>query len=541
MPSNGFSQTRIRAPFLSTRFCNHKENGGLPEKEQIFSFQAMTEEKPPSGDLEHTGPGSPHLETVLSEKASGLDSAKATHLHRKAEFPDPSPKLIVAPCLSQPEPKPKTNKILLFCTAISICAVPLGWDMGSTGNLVDLPSFRARYTIPNSKIGIFVSLFNAGCIFGSLAVGQVNCRLFGFVKMFQCLWSTYFVGTVMQFIACFLGEKGLYLLLAGRFACGTAAGGMNVFGPVYICQVVLLAKIRNEGCLAIFGCVVCGTIFAANVVFAVLTYIPGDGGIICFSIQLSLAVAAGLLSFLLPDAPQYYLTSGKHAQFRPFLEKIMDGVTDELEFELSLQSLKETPLEAPVNVERKENKLKPTVKCCLLGVFQQMIGISFFFYYGKLFFEDIIKTPVPNMPMMLMSFVNLVGAFYVGYLFRRWRGKTVLAGGLVVLLCLLGIFTPLATVPKSPKIGVTVVMFVSVCGFIFVFSCTWGGGVGIMNQSMSKGDAVVISTAVLANWVMNTIVLLVTPVVTDKMGATVGYVFMGGGGFLALFVGIFLE
>lgn len=453
----------------------------------------------------------------------------------------------------KPELKVRWKHVFFVCLGISVCAVPVGWDIGTTGSLVDLPSFRAIYTIPSGLIGLFVSVFNAGCAAGSICIGRINHRRYGYIRTLQGCWAVYFIGVVVQLCAGFLRRRGLWMLASGRLVCGCAAGAMNAFGPTFIHQLVLVLPGRNEGFLAVFGCSTCGTILIGNLVFMAMGHGSGevDEKMACFGVQAGLCGVAGLISLFLPDTPGFYLASGQQQRFKPVLQKMLSGADDEVAFAATLQSLQvgesqggesgdngeDNGEDGGANGDRGANRGAngATARCCMLAVFQQLIGINFFLYYGKPLFAGVLTPRVHNLPMVVMSTLNATGSVCAGYIFRRWRGKNVLMVGLGILLALLAIFTPLGASPSRTTVA-AVVMFVSVCGFILVFSCTWGGGVGIMNQTWACGDASIVSIAVLTGWVINTVVLLVTPIAVDRIGINVSYIFMCGCAILGILV-----
>lgn len=416
-----------------------------------------------------------------------------------------------------PQIQTRTVALALYTGVIALCAFPLGWDVGTTGNLVDLPFFRATFTVSSALIGLVIATLIVGCVFGCFVLSKVNLRVLGYLWVFRVAVGVYLVGSLIQSMALFW-TGNLWMFLAGRFVSGISCGSLCVIGPVFISHVAGILS-GKERFLAVFQVVVCVSILAGNVLFWSIQIRVERW---CYVIQVLFSVVTLILLIWLPESPQHLLVTSQFTRLKPTLLKLFHEIEDDQTLHLVLQLLPRIPLQLPPDsLDISENRRK-VVLCCLVMVFQQLTGINFFFYYGKIIFNSVLAGQ-GNLPLVLMSTFNVVGALASTYLIGVLGSKKLLLLGLAILSTLLLVFSTLGVAADPERSGYA--MIAVVCMFILTFALTWGPCAGILNNQLSNDDENILSWAALTSWAINFVILTVTPPLIDLISYAVGFVF----------------
>lgn len=426
------------------------------------------------------------------------------------------------------------RRLFVYVFIVGMLAFPLGWDVGTLGNLVDLPSFRARYQVPSHWVGLVLATFNLGCVAGCVALAATRfSQKIGCLASFRACFAVYLASACIL-MGALVPASGLWVLLVGRFVAGTACGLLCAVAPVYVSHLCTLVP-GDERLLSMHPVMVCGSILAGNLVFAAG---PLRAEIVVPSVQVGVAVAALVALVFLPSSPRDTLHDVQ--LLRPALRKLLRSAELDPVFPVALALLKKAPLEAAL---RATGRARVMAVCVLLLVFQQFTGINFFFYYGRVLFDSVVRGEIArNYSLVLLSLTNLVGAVASSVTLVFWGTRPLLLAGLVLLELLLIAFSTLgiaASDQQSPTAGYA--MLLCACGFILTFATTWGPCVNIAATQISEACPEVFSCGVTCGWLANLAVLTVTPVLIDHISYAVGYIFAVFTACLGIFVWWFLP
>lgn len=410
-------------------------------------------------------------------------------------------------------PLPRYGNYLLICGAAALCGFALGWDVGTAGNFVESPWFKAAYHVPPRLVGLVIATINIGCVCGC-GVHAVAKRFLTSCKHLYVLFAVInLVGAALMALSCSF-SPGLWVYIVARFITGMAMGAFCVVGPVLIGQYASLLKKNREFLLLLFSLVVCVLVILGNTYFAArgpaeLIYVP----------QLCMALVLVVVLVCLPELPQGCIKNGK--QF-----KVVENIGYFMRMEPSqscdmvLEVLNTAPLDLPRTEKQQREWRKTTVWCCLVMVFQQLTGVNFFFYYGKSLFAGI--GGFPNMPLVIMSLCNLGGTLVGCTIVALVGARRLLLCGLVLLASMLVAFSTMGLCGVK---GMPMVLIV--CVYIVFFASTWGPCAGVLNSQLAQNDAGAISWAIFTNWTVNAAVLTSTPPLIAAMGLALGFVFAG--------------
>ncbi|CCH41377.1 Hexose transporter 2 [Wickerhamomyces ciferrii] len=439
------------------------------------------------------------------------------------------------------------RKVILLSAIISFAGFLFGWDTGIIGGIIQMDSFLSRlgdpkpglepgsivFKLESYQTGLMVSGYHIGCVIGGFTIARLANTL-GRKKPILISMAVYITGIIVQITTSLSGKW--YQFLIGRFISGICIGSIAVLTPMFISETAP-TEIRGS-CTSLFQMnIVCAIFLGAVTVFACKEmYSNKAEWIIPLSIGIgaALLVCVGILST--PESARYLVSIGEFDKARDSLQEVGDP-NPEIQLNILKAKIKldNNASKTPFSYVFHKNYRKRVFIGIALMTFQQMSGVDYFFYYGTTLFKfagiddsyvTLIIITTINIP------VSLSGVYVVEKLGRK---KSLLIGAALSFICLF-IYSIVGTLkidrdaldPKVNRVpGIIMVLFT--CGYFVSFAPTWGTSVGVLVSELypihikSHGMAL----AYTFNWCSNFFIGFCTPIITDHIGYSFGFVFTG--------------
>ncbi|KAJ0402795.1 hypothetical protein ATCC90586_004892 [Pythium insidiosum] len=401
-----------------------------------------------------------------------------------------------------PEPG-YTWPLLLSCCVALMSAFQFGYNTGVTGALNADLIFPGHSPL---EWAICVSIFAVGGPIGSLTAGRLSTQLGRKKALLVDSFLFIIAGAIMAL------APNIYVLIAGRFLVGFAAGTVSVVVPLYLGE---LAPPNLRGALGTgyqFG-VVIGILAAALLAFGFST--PSDGlehpgwrfmmGFTAVPAILQMA-----LSSLLTESPRWLLTKNKPKEAADILRRLR-GSTDVYEEIDSICSASDNESgDMGIWAVLRDRSIRfPLVVGIALQVAQQFSGINAVMFYANLFFQNVgLKDPLVG--TTLVGTINVISTG-VALVLMDTAGRRplliyscigMIASSLVLTLALLKLL------PFYSMVSVGGVM----C-FVWFFEIGLGPIPWLIVAEMlpAKPRPTAMSIATMVNWMCSFIVGLVFP------------------------------
>ncbi|KAK6355563.1 hypothetical protein TWF696_004663 [Orbilia brochopaga] len=408
-----------------------------------------------------------------------------------------------------------------------------GYDQGVMSGLITHPDFVATFPAlkDNSTMqGLVTALYEIGCLFGAIFVlffGDIIGRKKGILAGATIM----ILGTVVQITSFKAG--GLAQFIAGRIITGVG-NGMNTSSiPTYQAEC---ANTKNRGLLICIqgGIIAFGTLISYWLNFGVNEY-PGSFAWrfpIAFQIVFGLMILAGMS--VLPDSPRWLLSCGRDKEGTEVIAALYGLPVDAHETLLhkriileSIAASSDTGADGKAHVtpfsELVTNGRTQHFRRMLLGassqLMQQIGGCNAVIYYFPILFESSIKQSRHS--SLVMGGVNM--AVYATFATASWfiiervgRRKLFIYGTIGQMLGMIITFAGL--IPGTPNAakGAAAGLFV----YIAAFGASWLPLPWLypaeVNPLRTRAKANAVSTC--TNWAFNFLVVLVTPIMVDRIG-----------------------
>lgn len=417
------------------------------------------------------------------------------------------------------EPVPvrgKLKHILFYALIISLSAFPLGWDLGTAGNWMDLPAFRARVGIQSKTTGLIISMFNLGSICGCavLLLSSATQRI-GHLALLRWGLCVYLFGTALLLVHLFVPHAKLFVFLVGRLFCGGACGALAVVAPVYIGHLATFV-IAGSRMLLVNQVMVSVFMLAGNGVFLLSL---GEKVLVIVQFVVP-AIAIGAL-FYLPHSPRDDIIQREP----PVLRRTINSLVQSSERDSVYRSTVKLLVQMKDSEKAKEVKVRDQAAllatCCTIMVLQQLTGINCFFYFGKVLFDQILDTPAVKLLALFLGLCNLVGTLCSVYVVYLLGTKKCLIIGLSSLTALMVIFASMglkASRSSSDIFALGYAMLVLTCIFLFVFAVSWGPCASVYCLELLANNDKLMHYVVMTGSLANVVVTSVIPILVDAIG-----------------------
>merc|ERR1711939_315902 len=457
----------------------------------------------------------------LSSSSAVLSSSRPSPA---ATFPRP-----VSPAMKPfTEPFGGLSGMPMYLMAVLGCSAgfyTFGYDQGIASALLASPDFQAEFASlfgDATILGVVFALFTLGAMFGSLFVSAIGNR-FGRRQMVIFGSVTTFVFAALQ-----AGSVGLPMFIIMRFLNGAAVGILTSTVPPYIGE---LTKPKHRGLLMSLELVIGST--GLMTAFWCLLGFGNYTGPVGWRVPLALQAAFVVITITMlcwaPESPRWLCEVGRVEEGERVLAQLWGA-----EFaSASIHEIREAiAVESETHVSGYKACFSGNKQCfryrTMLSVgvnfLQQATGINMATYYGGLILGQAVSADLIGILLGTTGVAGSIGAAFGCFFLidRLGRVRTLMLGS--SLLCVAQCFLAGGIINIDPAAeGISAPGGIAVFGlylFIFAFSMTWlplgwiyGAEItplAIRPQASSLGYAV--------QYIMNFMVVLVTPIGTDNIG-----------------------
>ncbi|MEO6825805.1 MAG: sugar porter family MFS transporter [Microbacteriaceae bacterium] len=453
-----------------------------------------------------------------------------------AENPTPASSRAESPSSrSEGNGSPGRGKVLGITLAAALGGLLFGFDTSVINGAVD--SIQHTFDLGSAEIGITVAITLIGCAIGAWFAGQL-----------ADLWGRkpVMVTAAILFVASSIGSGLAFTdweLMAWRFIGGLAIGIASVIAPAYIGEV---APADRRGALSsLQQLAITLGIFLALLSDAALSETAGGPGNELWwglpawrwmlLVGVIPAVVYGVLSFTIPESPQFLIRKGRHEDALHVIKTVTRPSNPEKRLAEIQESLADERRSTYRDLRGPALGLQPILWVGIaMAAFQQLVGINAIFYYSTTLWKSVGFSQSDSFITSVITAVINVALTFVAIFFvdRVGRKKLLLVGsaGMFVGLLAAAISFSQATgtgnnltleAPWGP------IALIGANLFVIFFAATWGPVMwvvlGEIFPNKIRGLALGIATAF--NWIFNFLVTLLFPILSQAVG--LGFVYAG--------------
>ncbi|KAK3497386.1 sugar transporter [Neurospora hispaniola] len=405
-----------------------------------------------------------------------------------------------------------------------------GYDQGVMSGIITAPAFNNFFTPTkdNSTMqGLITAIYEIGCLIGAMFVLWTG-DLLGRRKNIMVGAFIMALGVIIQ-VTCQAGSNPFAQLFVGRVVMGIGNGMNTSTIPTYQAEC---SKTSNRGLLICIegGVIAFGTLIAYWIDYGA-SYGPDDlVWRFPIAFQLLFAIFICVPMFYLPESPRWLLSHGRTQEADKVIAALrgyeIDGPETIQERNLIVDSLrasggfgqKSTPFKALFTGGKTQH-----FRRLLLGsssqFMQQVGGCNAVIYYFPILFQDSIGE-THNMSMLLGGINMIVYSIFATVSWfaieRVGRRRLFLIGTVGQMLSMVIVFACLIPDDPMKARGAAVGLFT----YIAFFGATWLPLPWLypaeVNPIRTRGKANAVSTC--SNWMFNFLIVMVTPIMVDKIG-----------------------
>jgi MFS transporter, SP family, solute carrier family 2 (facilitated glucose transporter), member 3 len=421
------------------------------------------------------------------------------------------------------------NPVRLFPTFLSPTLVLLEHASNRVSNHLDFPNFLgANVSISpylwshhqdlvfpghsDLEWAVCVSIFAVGGPIGSLTAGRMSTALGRKKALIVDSFLFVLAGAIMAFAA------NIYMLIAGRFIVGYAAGTVSVVVPLYLGE---LAPPNLRGALGTgyqFG-VVTGILAASLLAFGFSGPSNGlaqPGWRFLMGFTIAPAVLQMALSSWLTESPRWLLTKNKPKEAADILRRLRgsNDVYEEIDSICSASDNESGDMGFWAVLTDRSIRF-PLLVGVVLQIAQQFSGINAVMFYANSFFKN-VGLANPLVGTTLVQIVNVISTGVALVLMDTAGRRPLLVYSTVGMIFSTVVLT-LALLKLLPFAGM-----VSVGGvmcFVWFFEIGLGPIPWLIVAEMfpARPRPTAMSIATMVNWVCSFIVGLVFPTLQSSL------------------------
>ena len=433
---------------------------------------------------------------------------------------------------------------IVLSLSLSFSGFIFGWDIGTIGGVVSLPSFQNHFgtvlnvdgtrSFTDLHTGVIISIFNIGCAIGgpTLAkIGDWKGRKIGT----DVSVILYLIGTIIQLSR----DNSWVQFLIGRIICGLGIGSVTVLVPMFLSEI---APTNIRGAMVVlYQLIVTLGIVSGNIVNYCCFHLTEDPN--SWMIPTGLGLLWGVLVLVgvqfIPESAPYLASVKLELEKARISFAKMNGVSvddklttdfiEDMAFKYE-KNLQEASVNRRSNFEFITGDPKLGLRLfvgMMVMAFQQLSGINYFFYYGTMLFKNAGMAD-PYIASIILSTVNFFSSFAGIYLVEKLGRKTCLLYGSISMFACMMVYASIgAFVPANS--GSSIGMIAVTCVYIMTFAATLGPVTFVLVSELfpMRTKATSMATCTSVNWLMNFTIALLTPLITSKIGFCLGYVFAG--------------
>lgn len=406
-----------------------------------------------------------------------------------------------------------TNRVLLWSIVVALGGFLFGFDTAVISGAEQ--AIQKYWQLSPFRHGLTVSIALIGTVLGAL-VGSFPSEKFGRRSTLVMIGFAYLISSVGTAAA-----TNWYIFLFFRFVGGMGVGASSVTAPVYISEI---SPAHARGRLV--------AMFQFNIVSGILlsylsNYIIGQEEDTSWRIMLGIQAIPSLLFIVLlryiPESPRWLLLKKRDVAEARNILRVINPLNYEDELAAIRADKTNSSIPKTASLFTRKNKF-PIILAIVFAVFNQVSGINAIIYYAPRIFE---MTGLGKQSALLSS----VGIGVVNFLFTliaisfidRFGRRTLMFIGSLGLIVTLGLVSRAFFLNDFGGTTITVLLLV----YIAFFAFSQGAVIWVFiseifpNHIRAKGQTL----GSLTHWIMAAIVAFVFPMVTEKLGGGITFLF----------------
>ncbi|KAK3688910.1 putative glucose transporter rco-3 [Podospora appendiculata] len=398
------------------------------------------------------------------------------------------------------------------------------------------------FHLPTIDKSLIVGLLSAGTCVGSLvgsdAADYLGRRVALVIACIVFVW-----GVINQTVS-----EHMDLLGRGRFETGL---GMGMISTVIILYLSEISAAHLRGVMVAFYqfCITLGLLISACVNLGTRDLWNTGSYRVPICLQIAWAGILGLGLAYLPESPRWFVKTGKLERARESLGQLRcvpkeDGAVEaELqaivashELEMRMRSLRGGGNEETYwgswalcfrgRWRDRSSNLRRTVLGATVQVFQQITGVNFIFYFGTAFFKQQRFDNV-FVIVVAMATINVTATLISFYVVSSVRRRLLLVVGSMgmaacqIAAAIAGLVWKTSEEGREAERAPGWSFWTTMTGvglYLVLYATTWGPGAWIITGEIFplqiRARGVGLATSV--NWLWNTVICLLTPLLVDS-------------------------
>jgi SP family arabinose:H+ symporter-like MFS transporter len=406
----------------------------------------------------------------------------------------------------------RKNYILLVSAIASLGGLLFGFDTAVISGTT--PFIQPYFGLDDIGLGWTVSSLLGGCILGVISAGKPS-DLFGRKKTLMTAALLFVFSAIGSALA-----KQLFVFIGFRIIGGIAVGVASMLSPMYISEISPAAR---RGRLVSFNqlAIVIG-ILLAFVSNALLVDTGGNNWRWMLAVMGLPALLFFVSLFFAPESPRWLVQKGYPEKALMILEKVNGSLIAKEELK-TIEECIQTEEDTGTYHEVLSPRMRPILVIGIfLAVFSQITGINSIMYYAPIIFQSIGAGA--SSAVTQTAFIggcNLLFTFLAISLIDRLGRKPLLIGGTIGMIISL---TSIAVAFYLKKYEGYVILF-----FILTYIASFAASLGPVSWVLiseifpNKLRSRAMSLAVVSLWIANFFLILVFPVVLNKLGGATAF------------------
>ncbi len=418
--------------------------------------------------------------------------------------------------------------VILISIVAALGGLLFGFDTAVISGTT--PFIQPYFGLSDIGLGWTVSSLLFGCIIGVLSAGKPG-DLFGRKKTLMAAALLFFFSAIGSALA-----HELWIFIAFRIVGGIAVGGASMLSPMYISEI---SPAAHRGRLVSLNqlAIVIGILlaFISNVLLS-------DAGQNNWRWMLAVMGLPALLFFVAlffaPESPRWLVSNGFPDKSLLILEKINGLKIAQRELATIQEAIAN---EADLGSYREvfSPRIRPILWVgVLLAVFSQITGINSIMYYAPLIFKSMgDSTSSAILQTALVGGINLLFTIVAMVWIDKLGRKKLLIGGVI------GMIVSLSTITVAFYLGhfEGILILVCILAYIASFAASLGPITWVVVSEIfpNKLRSKAMSVAVFSLWITNFLLILVFPVMLNRLGGGASFLFFNVMSILLLLFAIF--
>lgn len=416
------------------------------------------------------------------------------------------------------EEKPKTAPIIyLFAVLGGLAGLLYGYDSGAIS--LALPSIASEFGLNSAEKGMVVSFL----LFGALPSIVVFTKLEAKIERRNVLILGGIIFVVGSFVAAL--SHSVNVLLISRLILGVAAGIANMYGLIYLSELapkhirgIMSSLYQLSVNVGILGAYAVG---AHNVPTDAWRWTLGLGALPAAIFTIGMMIS--------PQSPRWLIRDNQVEKAHKILNKIR--VTPE-EAQQEVMDIEDSLKQQSAGLQELLHTYRPAILLLLgLTFFQVFTGINAAVYYAPEIFHNLGLAHASIVANFSVGISLVVGVLVsMPFIDRLGRKKLleISLGGQVLPAIALCIWSDNA-----------VIAIIAICLYVFMFSVGLGPVFWTYVPEILplRARALGVGVITFSQYLLNAIFSLIFPIVLEKIGINVFYIFA----FLSFVAVIFIK